>query len=168
MNLFDERRLPPEIILLTFGAVEVQKFSWQFRQWKGVPPEVTHGPKPIVECGDKPVFAELAIIPILTQHGFKGAIWRDNWRKCFRDSMPAAKRVVPEPVREVYGSIVAANGGHGGCWDVIAWNSEGTSFIELKWRTDIIRSTQKKWLESGLHVGLRLKNFAICEWEFVA
>ena len=29
MSLFDERRLPPEIILLTFGAVEVQKFTSQ-------------------------------------------------------------------------------------------------------------------------------------------
>lgn len=164
MSLFTQCGLPPETLTLTFGPVRIQKFSWQFRQWRGDAPERTHGSKPVVESEGKAAFAEIAIIPILKQHGFEGAVWRDNWRRCFRDNMPRAKCLTPEPVREIYEQIVTVNGGSSGCWDVLAWNGASVAFIECKWRTDRIKPSQKRWLESALKVGLRENNFAICEW----
>jgi hypothetical protein len=69
----------------------------------------------------------------------------------------------------MYQRILARNGKRGGCWDVMAWNSEGVTFVECKQKDeDHISAKQIKWLESALNVGIPLERFAICEWELTA
>ena len=168
MRLFNEHRLPPEPILLTSGTVEVQKFSWRFPLWDGEPIPDTYGGKAVLDCAGSPAFAELAIIPVLEQHGFDGAVWADSYRRCFRNAMPPAVCELPAQVRKVYDRIAATNGSRGGCWDVLAWNRDGVMFVECKRRTeDRMQASQRKWLESALKAGLRLESFAICEWVLI-
>jgi hypothetical protein len=168
MTLFEDHRLlPPETIRLASGPVEVQRFSWRFPQWRGEPIRKTHGNKPVLDCGGSPAFAELALIPVLRQSGFDGAVWIDNWQGChFRDALPGAPcAILPAPAQEVYNRILAANGKPGGCWDVLAWDRDGITFIECKWKdNDSITPKQRKWLESARKVGVRPEQFAICEW----
>ena len=153
-------------ITLASGAVEVPRCLWWFPSWTGEPLRDTYGGKALVECEGSPVFAEVAMIQVLKQHGFAGAVWVDSYGQCFRHAMPPAKCELRGQAREVYQRIVTINGGRGGCWDILAWNSEGVFFVECK-RTgkDRMRLNQFDWLESALKAGLRADHFAICEWE---
>jgi hypothetical protein len=168
MSLFTEHPLDRERIKLPSGRVEkVQKFCLHFRKCVGGQPPRTHGSKPAVDCDGNPVFAEIAIIPLLKQDGFDGAVWVDNWHGYhFRDAMPSAPSCeLPADVRGIYDRIVKENGRRGGCWDVLAWNGDRIKFVECKRRKkDSMRPSQKKWLESARNVGLHKEQFAICEW----
>ena len=121
----------------------------------------------MVESEGAATFAELAMIPILKQHGFDGAVWVDNYRSCyFRDAFPPKVCTLPEHICSIHARIVNLNGGRGGCWDVLAWRPDGIMFVECKQQgtSDRIRPNQKKWLESARTAGLRPESFAICEW----
>jgi hypothetical protein len=165
---------PPEQM-----AVGVQKFRLEFPLWKGEPIPRTHGSKPVIDHDGKGTFAELALISILRQNGFDGAVWVDNWQGChFRDATPTTVcDDMPNNVLEKYKRIVKRNGGRGGCWDVMAWNNEGVAFVECKLKDcklndrkydDHISQNQIKWLESALNEGIPLERFAICEWTIAA
>jgi hypothetical protein len=148
------------------SRLEPSVFRWRFRRWAGEPINDTYGGKAVLNCDESPAFAELALIPVLKQRGFDNAVWVDSYRRCFRDAMPPAKCGVPEHVREVYERIAAVNGNRAGCWDVMAWNGDGVSFVECKRKgKDRMTASEWKWLDSALKAGLRLENFAICEWE---
>ena len=161
-------------------VVGVQKFSWPFQQWAGAPIDdrirKRYGRKPVIDSHGQPLFAELAIIPLLKRYGLEDAIWADNYGRCFRNAMPFAECPLPEPLWEPYGRIVARNGGCSGCWDVIGWNNEGVMFVECKWKgrqgrgqqgkgKDRMKPNAIKWLQSALNAGTPLERFAICEWE---
>lgn len=146
--------------------LEPRVFRCRFRHWAGEAIKDTYGGKAILDCDGSPAFAELALIPVLKQRGSDNAVWVDSYRRCFRDAMPPAKYEVPEHVRDVYERIAAVNGKRAGCWDVMAWNSDGVSFVECKCRgKDRMTANEWRWLDSALKIGLRLENFAICEWE---
>lgn len=163
---FNKHGVPPETIPMSSGAVDVPKFSWRFRAWAGEPISDTYGGKAVVDCEGSPVFAELAIIHVLKEHGFEGAVWVDSYRRCFRDAMPPTECSLPAQAREVYDRIATINSGRQGCWDVLAWSTEDVTFVECKRKgKDRVTSNQKKWLESARRAGLRPENFAICEWE---
>lgn len=128
--------------------------------------DVTCGGKAIVDCNGSPVFAELAVITVLREHGFDGAVWVDTYRRHFRDAMPPASCELPTQARDAYERIVTINGGRRGCWDVLAWDETCVTFVECKRRKrDRITVNQVTWLKSGLKAGLRVDNFAICEWD---
>ena len=167
MNPFlNNQTVAPEKITLASGAVHVPRFSWRFRFWTGKPVDDSYGGKAVMDCSGSPAFAELAIIPVLREHGFDGAVWMDTYRRCFRDAMPPAVCSLPPQAQTAYDQIAAINGGRSGCWDVLAWNGDGVTFVECKRKgRDSMTSSQKKWLESALTAGLHLDNFAICEWE---
>jgi hypothetical protein len=163
---FKEYGVLPEEIMLTSGPVKVSKFSWLFRSWAGTPLDDTYGRKAVLDSEGIPVFAELALIPVLKQHGSSGAVWVDSYHRCFRDAMPPAVCKPPDQIHEVYERIATINGGRRGCWDVLAWNGDGVTFVECKRkRKDRMTSNEVKWLESALKAGLRLENFSICEWK---
>jgi len=163
---FDKARVAPTTITLASGAVEVPTYLWRFPSWSGEPLRDTYGGKALVECEGSPVFAEVAMIKLLKQHGFDGAVWVDSYRRRFRDAMPPCKCELHGQEREVYERIVTLNGGRGGCWDILAWNREAVFFVECKrGRKDRMRSNQIHWLESALKSGLCPDHFAICEWE---
>ena len=153
--------LTPERVMLTSGPVEVLKFSLKFRSWTGEPVDSYSG-EAVVDCEGSPAFAELALIPYLQQLGATGAVWVDSYRRRFRNAMPQAFCELPTRVRDVYDRIVKINGRCGGCWDILAWHSDGVMFIECKRKKkDRTRPSQAKWLESALMAGLRIENFAI-------
>lgn len=147
----------------------VRTFSWRFRQWSGAPIKDTYGGKPMLDSEGTPKFAELAVIPVIKKQGFSGAAWVDSYRRCFRDAMPPATCHLPEDVKAVYDRIALLNGNPwSGCWDVIAWNSEGgVSFVECKRKgKDRMQPSQWKWRASALKAGLQPANFLLCQWEF--
>jgi hypothetical protein len=163
---FKEHRLPPEEMELKSGPVEISKFSWRFRPWSGKAGTDTYGGKAVVDCNGFPVFAELAIISALKQHGFDGGVWVDSYRKCFRNAMPPAVCKPPKQVVNLYETIATQNGKPSGCWDVLAWNNEGVTFVECKRKKrDRITENEANWLESALKVGIPLEKFIVCEWE---
>jgi len=150
---------------LISGVVDVLKFSYRFRPWVGKPIGHTYGGKAVLDSNDSPAFAELALIPIMKQPGFDGALWVDSYRKCFRDAMPPAKCELPPKVRLVYERIANINGGTRGCWDVVAWKGDELQFVECKRKgRDRLTENEIRWLESPMHAGFSLVNFAICEW----
>ena len=62
---------------------------------------------------------------------------------------------------------VANQNSFAGCWDVVGWRGEQVLFAELKRRRqDRIRSSQHRWLEAGLRIGLQPENFLLVEWDF--
>jgi hypothetical protein len=103
--LFKEHGVAPEKIRLTSGQVEVSKFSWHFRAWAGPLLEANYGGKGILDSEGIAVLAELAIIPILKQHGFGEAVWVDTFRRCFGNAMPPA---ICKPSKEAARSMPAS------------------------------------------------------------
>src|SRR6202023_4380802 len=83
----NNQTVAPEKITLASGAVHVPRFSWRFRFWTGKPVDDSYGGKAVMDCSGSPAFAELALIPVLREHGFDGAVWMDTYRRCFRDAM---------------------------------------------------------------------------------
>lgn len=56
-----------------------------------------------------------------------------------------------------------------GCWDVVGWNGSDLLFAEFKRRKqDRVRSTQHRWLNAGLQMGLQADNFLLVEWDFAS
>jgi len=165
-EFLDKGKVATTTIKLASGPVEVPTCYWRFPSWRGEPLRDTYGGKALVEFEGSPVFAEVAMIQVLRQHGFDGAVWVDGYRQRFLDAMPPAKCELPAQVRELYERIATVNGGYGGCWDILAWNREGAFFVECKRRgKDRMRPNQFNWLESALKAGLRADHFAICEWD---
>jgi len=154
-------------------SVSVRWFPWRFRKWAGAPVNearswrVSHGLKPLIDSQGSPKFAELAVIEVLKKQGFDGAAWVDDWKECFRDAMPPAKCELPAEVKAVYDRIASLYGKPwSGCWDVIAWNRDGISFVECKRKgKDGMQPSQWKWRESALKAGVQPENFFILEWE---
>lgn len=147
-------------------GVEPRVFSCKFRKWAGEPIKDTYGGKAVLDCNGIAVFAELALIPILKERGFDGAVWVDSYRRCFRDAMPPTTCSVPAHIREVYDRIATINGKRAGCWDIMVWNSGGVSFVECKRKgKDRMTPNEWKWLESAMRSGIPLENFSICEWD---
>jgi hypothetical protein len=170
MDLFKEHALTSRDLQIASGNVPIQRFSWQFRRWTLAEPKHTHGNKSYLDWRGSATFAEIALLSILKEHGFAGAVWRDNWReyRCFRDAMPPTKCNEPDAVREVCSRIRARLGikDWSGCWDVLAWKESGVTFIECKKAktSDHINPNQIRWLEAALKEGRTLEHFAICEW----
>jgi hypothetical protein len=166
MRLFPERAMSPESITLSSGPVEVYRFSWRFPLGERPTYKFGDGRKPTVVWEGKSIYAELAIMALLKQHGFSDTIWRENFSGCFREAMPPASCTMPGCFREVCGRILAINESWRGCWDVLAMSPEGLMFVECKRKgDDDIRPSQRRWLESALKAGFGLENFAVCEWE---
>ncbi len=165
-SFFTEQGARLEQITTASGVVGVTTFPWRFQRWRGVPIADTYGGKAVLDCEGIPCLAELALIPVLKQHGFEGAVWVDGYRRCFRDAMPPAICDLPAMARMLHDRIATTNDSRGGCWDVLAWNRDGIAFVECKRKgKDRMRANGVKWLESGLKTGIPLERFAICEWE---
>jgi hypothetical protein len=169
ISLFKKHALPKEEIKLNARkTVRVSKFSWKFPVWQSQIKN-TYGGKAVLDYEGEGVFAELAIIPVLRKHGFEGAVWVDTYRGCFRDVMPSKAKHgcgLPAPLCTIYCRIAIANGGRAGCWDVMAWNKKGVTFVELKRKgKDRMRSSGVKWLRSALKAKVPLNRFVICEWD---
>jgi hypothetical protein len=149
--------------------IEYRTIQMLFKEWRGEKPSDSYGGKAFIEWGGVPVFAEIAVVEMLKQQGYEGAVWVDTFRRCFRNAMPPAKCDLPEQVRMIYDHIVSTNGRRGGCWDVMAWNSEGVFFIECKRRgRDRMRENGMRWFAAAQGAGIPADRFLVCEWDIAA
>jgi len=160
-------QLSPEALTLSSGClVKVQKRLLCFTPWRGPSIRDTFGNKAVLDFHGKPLFAELVILRLLQEAGWKG-VWVDSYRRAFRRSLPPSRCALPPGAQNLFDKIVRANGGRsGGCWDIFAWKGRLYLFVESKRRRrDSIRATQINWYESARKVGVRANSFLILEWE---
>lgn len=155
------------IVLLGGRSVAVPKTAPAFRPWTGTPVKDTKGGKPILEYHDQPFFAELLIVRVFEESGWK-AVWVDNFpKRHFRTSYwPPNDVALPLEQKSILENIDQTAGGKGGSWDVLAWKEKQFLFAEVKWisSTDRIRSNQGRWLSAAIACGLQPESFLLVEW----
>jgi hypothetical protein len=96
--------------------------------------------------------------------------WASGWvyrQLRFLESWePRRKAVLPPDSLELIGEISRAAGAAGG-WDVYAWRDGEPLFLEVKWPSDRIRESQRRWLSSALDLGVRSEAFILVECELL-
>jgi hypothetical protein len=134
-----------------------------FQPWAGAPVP-NYGGKPIIDYGGRPLFAELGALERFRADGWTG-VWVDSYRRKYRDAMPPAAVDLPAEPRAALDRIRARNGRSGGAWDVFLWRGADYLFVELKRSgRDVLRGSQKGFLEAALNSGLPLDAFRLLEW----
>jgi hypothetical protein len=154
------------IALSSGREVCVPKATPLFRKWAGELPRDTYNGKPVLEFNGERVFAELAILRIFQQAGWKGR-WIDSYRNKYRIGYWGQNVTKDLPVEQqaIFDSIRVKTGYAGGCFDVFCWRDGIVMFAEAKWKAhDRIRSTQRRWLEAALDIGTPLESFLVVEW----
>ena len=117
----------------------------------------TYVSKPLVSVDGDAMFGELAIVRWLEKDGWQ-AVWVDTYhRQQFWRVMPHRGRPVllPEPLRQRYDAIVAANGGRPrGFFDVIAARGDQVIHLEYKAAGEPSNRTEAGWIEAALRAGV--------------
>ena len=128
----------------------------------------TFGNKEILDHQGEPVFAELAILRVLTADGWNGRWVTNHWgRPHFRAGLLDQPRCeLPPAQAALFRRIETTKGSPGGCWDVFSWRDSEVLFVEAKRnKKDQINQKQKEWLEAAMKVGISLAHFMIVEWD---
>jgi len=150
--------------LSTNEIVKIPKANIRFEKWLGEPLEDDYK-KTVLNFNSEPLFAELIILRILQNEGWKG-VWVDSFRRKYRTDWINKNGVELPSKKQVFLNNIYKNlGSKKGCWDIFCWKDEKILFIESKQLSkDKIRETQVKFLESALNIGLTDKSFLIVEW----
>ena len=146
----------------------LDKYSFIFNPWDENHKYDTYGGKLILNYKNEPLFAELVILRLLEEQGYKG-VWVDTYRNKFWQRLPHFSfPVIPDnKILEIYNKIYSIKGGRkSGCFDIIAYDkNENFIFCELKKsKEDKIRNTQIEWLKAALTLNLKNAYFIIAEW----
>jgi hypothetical protein len=145
-------------------TVSLAACSHDFKLWEGPPPPDAYGGKAVLDSNGEPVFAELAILRLIQEEGWQG-VWIDTYRRKFRQFLPPHSCSLPPHAERFLDNANQGRKWRSGCSDLLAWNDLQYLFVEAKRRgKDLIRDTQRQWLESALNSGLPLDTFAIFEW----
>jgi hypothetical protein len=126
--------------------------------------------KGLVDVAGTALFAELAVVRLFTQAGWR-AYWRDGYhRRWVRDGdltrEPTTRLPEPSVGASVAALISEARGSLSGCWDVLAWRQDQVAFVECKRRgRDRLQETQGLWLHAAVSVGIPSSAFAVLEWD---
>ena len=122
--------------------------------------------KEVLDHQGEPVFAELAILRVLTADG-----WDGRWvtpHKFRTGLLDQPQCELPPEQDALFRRIATAKGSLRGCWDVFAWRESAVLFVEAKRnKKDKISQDQKEWLEAAMKVGVSLAHFLIVEWDVV-
>jgi hypothetical protein len=166
MKLYPEKLQPTcsEPLALPSGlTVPIQKTCPKFDVWRGDVPFDRYGKKQVLDFQGEPLFAELLILRLFQQGGWRG-VWVDSYRRRFLVGI--GERVeLPEKQKAILEHIYETAGSRGGCFDVYAWQDDRVVFAESKWSGhDEIRDTQGKWLDAALRCNLPAESFLIVEW----
>ncbi len=151
--------LAPETITLCCGPVQVQRFSSQFPLWRGDPLRDICGGKAVFDCAGIPVFAELALISILTGRDLMVQFWLivtadASDMRCRQQSAGFQLRSTKH-MRRSRRSMTDEAGAETG-WPGAAMVQ---MFIECKRKSkDRMNGNQRKWLESALGCGILWNN----------
>ena len=164
-----QNSISTEILTTEKGnKIYLDKYQFTFKEWTKSHSFDTYNGKTILELNNEPLFAELLVLRLLENKGFKGA-WVDSFRNKFWQSLPqfSTPTLIDKNLQEIYDKIYEAKGGRkAGCFDVIVYNGNEFIFIELKRKgKDKIRLTQIDWLEAALKLDLDKQNFIIAEWD---
>ncbi len=145
--------------------IAVPKATPTFKQWTGAPVAERYGNKCVLDYGDNPAFAELAILWAFLDAGWEG-VWVDTYGKRFRTSFWPRNEVKLSPKQlALFEGIYDKAGLRRGCWDVFCWKENEVIFAESKRQgRDRIRNSQRIWLEAAISYGLPLESFLIVEW----
>jgi hypothetical protein len=146
----------------------IPRYEFLFSTWTKSNDFDTYNGKTILEFKGEPLFAELFILRLLEEQGYKG-VWVDTYRNKFWTKLPSLSLPVSldNKLKEIYDSIYLQKGGRRvGCFDVIAYKSNKFLFAELKRKSkDSIRATQIEWLSAAFRAGLKPSSFIIAEWD---
>jgi Protein NO VEIN, C-terminal len=159
------------------GAVQVRTLRWMLPEWPGKPddpPGLPHtwARKPAFQVEGRCMRAEFAILDQLRQQGWHGGLWVNAFGNELRPAwFPAPSFQAPGPAgappwaATIFNELRAANGGKlTGFFDVFAWREPGqTGFFEAKVGPDIIRPSQRAFLQTALRF-CSLDQFTIIEF----
>jgi hypothetical protein len=168
-----------ESFALPSGTLAIPKAELTLRRWTGEPVANTFGSKPLIDFAGRPLFAELCVYELLRLSGWE-ARWvetygapamRPYYFTTWADAGLASQRHDPITTTVIVDRLqqqaVANQNSFAGCWDLVAWQGERVLFVELKrLRQDRVRSSQHRWLEAGLRIGLQAESFLLVEWDF--
>jgi hypothetical protein len=151
-----------------------------------------YGSKPVVLHGGVPMFAEIALVRLCKEAGWKDARWFQSYSmtkagpKVYADWDPAV-----EGSKQSYGTVAdlrdtragdlvesIANKRrkrglrpYSGCWDVIAWTDDDILIYEAKQRkgSEPIKESQAEWMKVARSRGIRvpLNRFVVAEFHLV-
>lgn len=159
-------RATESILLPNAGTVEVPLIQPTFDRWEGPPIENDYGGKPVLGYDGKAVFAELAILRLLGEDGWTG-VWVDTYRNRYLTDLPENDGAVElaSAQEALLDAVHDRNGSRSGYWDVFVWRDDEVLFAESKWKdNDVIRHSQRAWLEAALEGELSPENFLMVEW----
>ena len=168
-----------EDFVISGKTIKIPKCIIQFKKWNGVGLKETFGGKSVIDMNGKPMFAELAIMNLFIQSGWK-AVWVETYARLKKDPFYMSvwdfektyknqthSLLLEKEMSEMLAKISEIKGSYSGCWDVLGWNNKQIIFAESKrMKKDSIRQTQIGWLEAGLKYGLHLENFMVVQWDF--
>lgn len=169
-----------ESVITKSGVIAIPSVHMTFRPWTGIPLADTWGGKAVIDYRGQPLFAELAIMQTAIDDG-----WDARWLETYsmKNGVPfhfmtwtghplhqnESELITDDSQLQLLKRIATVNGTYYGCWDVIVWQGDNTLLVESKRRkADTIRRTQVRWLEAALRTGLKLENFLIVQWDFIA
>jgi hypothetical protein len=166
-----ETDISTEILTTSSGeGIEIYKYHFLFSEWKKPCSFDTYGGKAILNYNGEALFAELVVLRLFEQQGYKG-VWVDTYRNKFWQRLPEISFpvVIDNKLQGIYDRIYKTKGGKkSGCFDVIAYKGDQFIFAELKRsKKDSIRPTQVEWLQAGLTLGIDKFCYLICEWDLV-
>lgn len=154
-----------EITLPSGEKVQIPKTTPLFTAWSGAQVDSSYNSKPILAYKDRPVFAELAILRLFEDAGWRG-VWVDTYGKKYRSEYwPKNEVSLPAEQQKLLQDISNRAGSKNGCFDVFCWRDDSIIFAESKRKAkDRIRDTQRRWLQAALQCGLQISSFLIVEW----
>jgi hypothetical protein len=142
------------------------------QKWMGKSPDFDYGKKPFVDYEGKPVFAELAILKLFIDSGWKG-VWVETYGGThFLKDMPndwkLSKNSIPIPKdKEALLKSIWEAGKTTACFDVFVWKNNNILFCEGKHKgKDKLTKPQTKFIEGALSCGIPEKSLMIVEWEY--
>lgn len=147
--------------------IKLEKYHLIFDRWQAAHNYDTYGGKQLLQYKGEPLFAELVLLRLLEEQGYKG-VWVDTYRNKFWQRLPHLSFPAAPDKKwlEVYNKIYQQKrGSKSGCFDVMAYRENHFVFAELKReKEDSIRPSQIMWLQAALQAGLEDPTFLIAEW----
>lgn len=150
----------PEYVQVTLpaGTARIKSFVVDFpRSGAKVNPALakTHQSKRLVDVGNGPVFGEIAIAQALQRDGWS-AVWADTFHRKFWSAMPGESEPIDLPATQkaLLACIASFGDLKGGCFDVVAWTSERTIFLEYKGPGDRPNRNESLWIQAALEAGV--------------
>lgn len=167
MNLSQHSISQAHLVAADGELLTLPKYHFTFEPWPEPHGFETYGGKKLLKYNNEPLFAELLVLRLLEQEGYKG-VWVDTYRNKFWQRLPHfGFPVTPnQKLLDAYEQIYQIKGGRrSGCFDVMAYRDDHFVFAELKRQNeDSIRPSQIEWLQAARASRLENPDFIIAEW----